>query len=207
MAPSGSSQRLAVIAVLAILLESAFSMSATGNTAEDDDVDLSADLRLRGEYDWDSKTSGGSPRPDRDRVRIRVRIGLDYPLPRNWQVGGRLRTGEDDSQQSPHITIYDDDNPEGDADIVADRWCLAYGNGRFTAWGGRNTFSFWKQNELFWDDDVTPLGAHLTLRGGPLPDGLVLHGGAFTLPDGMQDFNGALYARQAVYDRPVAGAA
>ncbi len=162
------------------------------------------DFRLRYEVDWDSQRGNGKARDDRSRMRMRARLGTTYsPIP-DLTFGARVRTGAVDSQQSPHITILDlSGNPTGDEDIMLDKW-FAKGK-RESAWGwlGRNGFPFWKQNELFWDDDVTPVGAaaggKLSVSGGTL----ALNGGYFTLPDGGVDLHGRLGAVQAVYSTKV----
>ena len=65
------------------------------------------DFRFQLERDWDSVRASGVERPDRDRARIRIRVGLKYD-PTDWlSVAFRLRTGSNDSQQSPHITVHD----------------------------------------------------------------------------------------------------
>ena len=77
---------------------------------------ISADFRLRAEHDFDSQNSSGVARDDRTRARVRARVSLDYKENDNISFGMRLRSGSDDSQQSPHITIIDfDDNDTGDA--------------------------------------------------------------------------------------------
>ena len=159
-----------------------------------------SDFRLRYENDWDSETASGVPRVDRERLRIRARLGAEIEPFKDVTLGTRLRTGPKDSQQSPHVTIIDfDDNPVGDQDAVFDKWFARYTKDSFWIWGGRNSFPFWKQNELFWDDDVTPAGIaggyNLSREYGKVS----FNGGVFKLPDGAVDFNGNLAAGQIVY--------
>lgn len=164
---------------------------------------LFGDLRLRLESDRDSEGANGSKREDRDRARIRARLGLEYDASSIFQLGLRLRTGSVDSQQSPHITVHDfDDNPRGDEDILLDKYFVSAHSGRFRGWLGRNSLPFWKQNELFWDDDVTPAG--LALRWDPelaSGAGLQLRTGIFKLLDGGIDLHGEMAAGQLVFTR------
>ncbi|MDH3604321.1 MAG: substrate-binding domain-containing protein, partial [Candidatus Tectomicrobia bacterium] len=49
-------------------------------------------------------------------------------------------------------------------------------------WAGRNSLPFWKQNELFWDDDVTPAGAGFNYKN-EFEDGfLEVNAGYLVLP-------------------------
>lgn len=162
-------------------------------------VKLQADFRLRYEADWDSRRSDGAKRADRDRLRIRARFGLTYQPVTKLTFGFRFRTGSFDSQQSPHITIVDfNDNPTGDKHVLLDKWYAKYSGKNVSAWGGRNSFPFWTQNELFWDEDVTPAGAAVEVRVPGKKTSLSLNGGFFALPDGGVSFGGQLGAGQAV---------
>ncbi len=163
-------------------------------------LELYGDFRFRLESDWDSHRADGSERGDRDRARIRGRLGLKVELHERFALGLRLRTGSKASQQSPHITVTDfDDHPTGDHEVLLDKWFLELRGERGWAWLGRNGFPFWKQNELFWDDDVTPAGLALGYRLRAGEGELALRGGYFALPDGGVDLNGELGAAQLVY--------
>ena len=165
-----------------------------------DQFRLYGDFRLRLESDWDSQNSSGTDREDRDRARIRARLGLQYDPSEHFSFGFRVRTGSDDSHQSPHITIVDfEGNDTGDSDLNADKWYLKAKNSGFWGWAGRNSLPFWKQNELFWDDDVTPSG----LAGGgkwEVTQGtrLGFNLGYLSLPVGMQEFSGNMGLGQVV---------
>ncbi len=83
---------------------------------------LYGDFRARLEADWDSQTANGIPRDDRTRIRVRARAGLEYAPDERFTFGLRLRSGSDDSHQSPHITVVDlDDNDTGDAHFNFDK--------------------------------------------------------------------------------------
>jgi hypothetical protein len=173
---------------------------------ETDKFKISADFRLRAEQDWDSQTSSGVDRDDRTRARVRARVGMDYNANENVSFGIRLRSGSDESQQSPHITVVDftgDDT--GDADFNFDKWFLKGKTGNLWGWAGRNSFPFWKPNELFWDDDVTPAGLAAGYKV-PVNDDtrVALNAGYFSLPAGMQEFSGNLGAGQIVLNTKIA---
>ncbi len=161
------------------------------------------DLRLRFEADYDSQRADGTARDDRNRGRLRWRGGFNLELDENWKAGARVRTGNHRSQQSPHLTFKTDSGDRDDLDFVVDKYFLAYGQEGYKAWLGRNSFPFWKQNELFWDDDVTPTGVASAMDlGGEA----TVNVGAFVLPDGGYDVHQPMAAGQLVYTHEVEGA-
>ena len=163
-------------------------------------VELYGDLRFRFESDWDSKRANGTSRSDRDRLRIRARIGLTLEPTSSLSLGFRLRSGSWDSQQSPHITLIDfDDNPTGDKHVVVDRWFVRFSGESTSVSLGRDGYPFWKQNELFWDDDATLAGAALRHKRDFGDSELSFVGGFFLNSDGMDHFNGNLAGGQVVY--------
>lgn len=159
-----------------------------------------SDFRLRAETDWDSEDASGAMRNDRTRLRVRLRAGFRYAPTESVQLGARLRSGQEGSQQSPHITIIDfQDNDTGDTSFDLDRWYVLGKVHGFEVWAGRNDLPFWKQDELLFDDDVTMPGIALSW-GADLGLGrLSLAGGHFTPPVGMIRYSGALTAAQASY--------
>lgn len=159
-------KRLRVILAAAAVLASA----VAGARAEialgpDGKLKLFGDYRFRLESDWDSMQSDGSERQDRDRSRMRLRFGFSYGFDEHYSFGGRLRTGLSENAQSPHQTLGDEFDTKGvnvDKAYFRGSWKHAW------AWGGKNSLPFWTQNELFWDDDVTPEGV---AAGGSIPVG------------------------------------
>ena len=113
------------------------------------------DFRFRGELDRNSRRTDGSYRIDRDRLRYRLRFGFKYNYNEHFELGGRLRSGNPLNQQSPHVTIGDDFRPD---EISIDKVYLKYSYDNYWIWGGKNSMPFWRQNEMLWDDDVTPEG-------------------------------------------------
>lgn len=159
-----------------------------------------ADFRARLESDFDSRNTAGEPRDDRTRIRVRARVGLRYAPDEHWSIGLRLRSGSDQSHQSPHITVLDfDDNDTGDSDFNLDRWYVEGRRRTGWVWVGRNSVPFWQQNELLFDGDVTPVG----LAGGWSTKGernkIGFAAGYFSLPAGMRQFSGNLGGLQVVY--------
>ena len=164
---------------------------------------LFGDFRVRLEADWDSQRSDGSERDDRNRARIRARLGFTFQPSDNLSFGVRLRSGSDNNHQSPNITVLDfDDNDTGDADFNLDKWYLKAKRGRFSGWVGRDSYPFWKHNDFFWDDDVTPAGLAGTFSDTLGERGKVVVNLAYlSLPVGMQQFSGNLDGAQVVYSR------
>ncbi len=198
--------RVGVISVLACLTTSV-AIDARTNTADAemisiDGFSMSADFRTRLENDWDStKANGIDTRDDRLRARIRARVAIKYQPNDTYEFGVRIRSGSDDSHQSPHITVLDfDDNSTGDANFNLDKWYMKAKGGGFSGWAGRNSHPFWKQDELFWDDDVTPLGiaASYAAKIGNAHS-LAVNTGVFSMPVGMQNTTGNLFGGQGVY--------
>lgn len=168
----------------------------------DDNGKLSVygDFRARLEADWDSQRSDGSERDDRNRLRVRVRAGLKYVANEQVSFGFRIRSGADDSQQSPHITVIDfDDNDTGDAHFNLDKWYFKYNAGRTSTWIGRNSLPFWKANEMVLDDDVTPAGLGFSYQA----DKVRFNAGYFSKPAGVQNFTGNTGVAQVVFDTTV----
>jgi hypothetical protein len=200
---SGAVPRPAALPITIALcfLSAARSEAATGLTWIDNNTNLTfyGDLRLRYEVDWDSQTAVGDPRDDRHRGRLRARAGLNYRFSDEWSAGARIRTGDSRSQTSPHLTFVTDDGTRDELDFVVDRYFVQYKEDRFTGWVGRNLFPFWQQNELFWDEDVTPTGIAASYDFTAGPGTLTGTAGGFYLPDGGYDLNGQMLAAQLKY--------
>ena len=166
---------------------------------------LFGDFRLRLEADWDSIEADGTARVDRNRVRVRARVGFEYEPNEHLVFGMRLRSGSELSQQSPNITILSDVDEVGanptQADFNFDKWYAAGKTGKLVGWAGRNSLPWWRQNELFWDDDVTVTGLaaiYKTAAGKRAEIGV--NAGYFSLPVGMRAYSGTLGLAQLVYD-------
>ncbi len=169
-----------------------------------DTLKIFADFRLRYENDFDSDKTSGAERDERERVRIRGRLGAYWmPGGKNgtYSFGARLRTGSDDSQQSPHWTIHVNDGiSHGDRDINLDKYYAKGKWGNSSAWVGRNGLGIYKNNEMFWDDDVTVLGINASHKHD-LGNGnaLKLNLGHARTPYGMHDWSGTVSHAQLVF--------
>jgi hypothetical protein len=153
------------------------------------------DLRLRYESDFD-----GTGVDDRHRGRMRARVGADYQFNPSTKLGARLRTGNRHSQQSALLTFVNDQGADNDPlDFVLDQLYVAFDGSGWNAWAGRNAFPFWKQNELFWDDDVTLTGASGDINLMKSPGNLTGSVGVFKLPDGGYGLHGLMSAGQIMY--------
>ncbi len=164
---------------------------------------VNGDVRVRYESDWDSHTATGALRTDRERGRFRLRVNAAYAFNPAWSFNARVRTGNPESQQSPHLTFTANDGPSDDFRVSLDRYFLQYKQGSTTAWLGRNSSPFWQQNEMFWDEDVTPTGAATSFDRNYGAATLTTTLGAFALPDGVNHLHGQLFAGQVKYTAPV----
>lgn len=119
-------------------------------------LNFQGDFRFRVEQDWDSRNFDGSYREDRFRLRYRLRFGFTYDWNEYIGFGARIRTGVDESVQSPHNNLGH--REFSGVPINFDKIYFGGTYDKYWWWAGKNSFPFWKQNELFWDDDVTPEG-------------------------------------------------
>ncbi len=171
-------QRLRLILILPGLLLSV----STPLWAQQDEprkLNFSGDFRFRAEFDRDSQRSDGTQRDDRDRLRFRARFGLSYQYDEHISFGLRVRSGAAAATQSPHITLGSELTPKT---FSLDKAFVRVASQSGWFWLGKNSFPFWTQNELFWDDDATPEGAAgaytFGLRAG---SSLTATGGLFIL--------------------------
>jgi len=165
-------------------------------------LDPYADFRLRIEQDWDSRAGDGTELADRLRLRFRLRLGLRVNISDRWLARVQLRSGPHDSQQSPHITIYDfDGGPNGPYQFNFDFWYLSYRTKKLEVWAGRNDLSFLHQDDLFLIDNVTFAGVGGSYRQ-PLGQGaLTVNANYVALPAGMHGFSGTSFIGQVAYER------
>ena len=196
--------RQASLSVLATWILTIWAMTVPSTAFAD--IKISGDFRFRMESDWDSvKSDGVTEREDRTRARVRTRFRLNYDH-NDWaSFGTQIRTGSDDSHQSPHTTIVDfDDNDTGDADFNFDKWFFkAKANGAW-AWFGRNDLPFWNQNEMFWSGNVTVAGIGTGFKAGSNTS-VAVNAGYFSLPVGMKEFSGNLGLGQLVFNSKFGG--
>lgn len=126
-------------------------------------LQLTADIRLRVEHDWDSMKSDSTMRKDRTRFRFRLRFGASYQY--KWaSMGFRIRSGNLNDQQGPHVTLGGGSGEFSPIQIGIEKAYLQAQHKWFKIWFGKNTFPFFKQNELFWNDNVYPEGIALKTK-------------------------------------------
>lgn len=164
------------------------------------------DFRLRLEQDWDSRSGDGSQREDRLRSRFRLRLGLDLNLSERWSAKIQVRSGAQESQQSPHVTFFDfEGGPTGPLQFNFDFWYLSYRSGGLEVWAGRNILSFWHQDDLFLIDNITFAGIGGSYRHGLAGGELTWRANYVALPVGMRDFSGTSFIGQVAFDRMFGG--
>ena len=129
------------------------------------------------------KKSDGTFRDDRTRLRYRLRAGASYS--NKWYTTGfRIRTGDQNKQQDPQLTLGQGFEEFGTLPIGFEK---AYFQGKwktYVFWVGKNTFPFKKSNELFWSDNVYPEGIFLAkdfLFNSTLLNSLKISGGHFIM--------------------------
>lgn len=177
--------------VLASLLLFTTPANSDINLDPDGVLKIYGDLRLRYEQDWDSTTPTGAKRKDRDRLRARARVGLKYQMLQDLLINVRVRTGDNQSQQSPHVTLWQDGGALGDqSDSNLDRayldWTVnQHGSIRL----GRDGLNIWKPNEFLWDDDIAIDGFSFSCKQILNDDSKINWRAGFGfLPDGPDHF-------------------
>ncbi len=123
-----------------------------------DRINIVADFRFRIEQDWDSRKSDGTYREDRTRFRYRFRFGMGYQYNEWASLGMRIRTGLQNKQQDPQLTLGDGKKEFGTLPIGFEKVFFLVKNRGYSLWLGKNTYPFDKNNELFWSDNVYPEG-------------------------------------------------
>jgi len=116
-------------------------------------IEPTADFRFRVEHDWNSRKSDGTFREDRTRLRYRLRAGAKFS--HKWySMGFRLRTGQQNKQQDPQLTIGEAYEDFGTLPVGFEKIYFKGVLSTFQFWLGKNNFPFEKNNELFWSDNA-----------------------------------------------------
>ena len=121
-------------------------------------LSIFGDFRFRIEQDWDSRKPDGTYRDDRTRFRLRARVGLEYQINHWIAIGSRIRTGNIQDQQGPHLTLGGNGGEFGLYQIGFEKAYVRMQGKRLTGQFGKYSFPFEKQNEIFWNDNVFPDG-------------------------------------------------
>lgn len=131
-------------------------------TPSESKLKFTSDFRFRIEQDWNSKKSDGSYRDDRSRMVYRFRLGASYQYNPWASFGARIRTGNLNDQQGPHVTLGGSGGEFSSVQLGFEKLYFQYKQRGLSAWVGKNTFPFEKQNELFWNDNVFPEGVSVS---------------------------------------------
>lgn len=158
-------------------------------------IELEIDYRFRVEHDWSSKKSDGTFRNNRSRLRYRFRIGSTYK--NDWySVGFRIRTGDPKKQQDPQLTLGKGFKEFGTLPIGFEKIFFQANWNNFKIWAGKNTYTFEKNNELLWSDNVFPEGISIEKViniNSSLINRINLVGGHFVLGSNDKSFNNDAY--------------
>jgi hypothetical protein len=140
-----------------------------------------ADFRFRVEQDWNSRKPDGTYRNDRTRLRYRARFGLTYNHNAWASFGFRIRTGDPRKQQDPQITLGTAFKEFGTIPLGFEKlFFKAKFKTGLQFWLGKNTYPFYKNNELLWSDNVFPEGVAASYkRKLGTKNALKLNGGHF----------------------------
>jgi len=128
------------------------------DTVDQKKLVLTGDFRFRIEQDWNSINQNGERRDDRSRLRYRFRFGANYAIDKQSSFGGRIRSGNINDQQGPHVTLGGN---QGEFELVSiglEKLYYQFKHKNLTAWIGKNSIPLIKLNELFWNDNVFPEG-------------------------------------------------
>ena len=141
-----------------LALGSFFLLSAQAHAQGDPQFDFYGDARFRLEFNDNDASIGAK---DRHRQRMRFRFGTNITFTEEVKVGARLRTGNPDDPNSPHVDIG---NVFNSFEVALDRLFLTYTPaeieglvidiGKFPLRMMRNPV----YGELAWDEDVQPEG-------------------------------------------------
>ncbi len=116
------------------------------------------DFRFRIEQDWAGIQSDGTAYRDRTRLRLRQRTGFSAQVTPWASFGARVRTGNIYDQQGPHLTLGSNTGEFSLFQIGFEKaYFKAEKDGNYM-WFGKNTFPFYKQHEIFWNNNVYPDG-------------------------------------------------
>jgi len=185
--------KLHIISVLICLV---VAITVYAQEEQPNKLEFYGDFRFRIEHDWNSLQSDGAFREDRSRLRYRGRVGMNFTGIENVLMGTRLRTGDPKKQQDPQLTLGDNLAEFNTLPIGLELLFAQFEFNSFTAWVGKNSFPYKKQNELFWSDNVFPEGisaSHSITFDNGLLDGIDIHAGHFIIRSEQSTFSADSY--------------
>ena len=156
-------------------------------------LSFTGDFRFRVEHDWNSRKADGTMRDDRSRLRYRFRFGMHYQY-NDWaSFGGRIRSGNIEDQQGPHVTLGGGNGEFGLTLIGLEKLYFQTELKGFKAWIGKNSILMKKQNELFWNDNVFPegiaLNAHWNFTESNFFNSVNINGGHYIIRSNNETFD------------------
>jgi len=151
------------------------------------------DTRIRLEFDRDAQKPNGEWYPDRDRLRFRFRFGIKYYY-NNFEMGGRIRTGNAENPQSSNITFGDKFQTDH---INLDKAYIKYNYKGFNIWIGKNQMNMWMPDDMLWDTDVNPEGIALHQKFWVRNQNFNFNAGFFLLSHNKTEQNKQTFDRQA----------
>jgi len=119
---------------------------------------FTGDFRFRVEHDWNSIKSDGTYREDRSRLRYRFRFGVNYKYDKHSSFGARVRSGNLNDQQGPHVTLGGSTGEFSLVSVGFEKLFYRFECKKWNFWIGKNDIPLHKSNELFWNDNVFPEG-------------------------------------------------
>lgn len=144
--------------IILCLVFCSLALFGQSDSLQQKNLDFTGDFRFRIEHDWNSYKQNGIKRKDRSRLRYRFRFGVNYRLDQHSSFGARLRSGNINDQQGPHVTLGGNKDEFGLVRIGLEKLFYQYKNDHFKIWLGKNSIPIKKLNEMFWCDNVYPSG-------------------------------------------------
>ncbi len=170
---------------------------AQQDTTESKKLSFTGDFRFRIEQDWNAQDQNGVKKDDRGRLRYRFRFGLNYSIDKQSSFGGRLRSGNINDQQGPHVTIGGNQGGFELVSIGLEKLFYQYKNKKFTGWIGKKSIPLFKLNEIFWNDNVFPEGVGIKyntgLRNREFLNDISISAGHFIIKSGNKNFSADSY--------------
>ncbi|MFT5168775.1 MAG: hypothetical protein ACI8P3_004020 [Saprospiraceae bacterium] len=189
---------------LLLLFLISISSWAQKDSIKHQNLEFTGDFRFRIEHDWNSQKTNGTLRDNRSRLRYRFRFGLNYAIDKHSSFGGRIRSGNINDQQGPHVTIGGNKGEFGLTQIGFEKLFYKYKRKNLIGWFGKNSIPLKKLNELFWNDNVFPEGLGLEYKvyenETKFLNLLALSAGHFIIQSNNQTFNKDSYLQIAQLD-------
>jgi len=159
-------------------------------------LDKSTQLNLFGDvrYRYENDERIGATNTERTRSQIRARVGASFQPAPAWT--GRLRLSTDATSPNSRDTTQSTNDTDKNGDFGLDQAYVAYTPAKiFNMYLGKTDFVFFQQNEVFWDNDISPESMAIVTQLG----GLSLSATQMTLLEGEWEKDVTAEAYQMVY--------